>query len=286
MSTRSDRQRSINDRIRLEAAAQGVDANRVRRHLVFQRLLARLGSHGFVLKGGYCLEVRLPHAARATKDVDLVTADHLAADSDTLADALESALDAGIDDGFAFRIGRLVPLRDAGTPHRAWRVELMAILDGADFERIKLDVVGQAREVAGATEPLTVPSPVSEPGLGDVVVQAVDVYQHAAEKLHAYARLYAHDRPSSRVKDLVDLVLLIEAGLLDDVDRLRRRLQIVYAERDGTAPTPSLPVPPGNWAAPYAAVAAELDLLAASTEAAYQLVVARYAATLNEGTSG
>src|SRR5215218_2794260 len=112
---------------------------------------------------------------------------------------------------------------------------------------------------------LTVPAPVCIPGLTDVIVEAVDVYQHAAEKFHAYARIYARDRPSSRVKDLVDLVLLIESGLLVDPIRLGQRLEVVYAERDRTLPARELPAPPLDWAIPFAALAADLDLTAATT---------------------
>ena len=82
-------------------------------------------------------------------------------------------------------------------------------------------------------------------------VTAVDVYQHAAEKFHALARIYAHDRPSSRVKDLVDLVLLVEAGLLVDLTRLRDRLAVVYRSRDDSAPPADLDQPPHHWARPF-----------------------------------
>ena len=88
---------------------------------------------------------------------------------------------------------------------------------------------------------------------------AVDVAQHAAEKFHAMARTYAGDRPSSRVKDLVDVVLLAEAGLLPHPD-LAGRLHTVWQVRDGVPPPAQLPEFPASWLADYAAMAAELDL--------------------------
>lgn len=286
MTTRSDRQRSVNDRIRLAAAARGVDANRLRRSLVFHRVLARLGPHGFVLKGGFCLEVRLPDSARATKDIDLVGRVATTTDSEQLLNDLDELLDDGADqDGFTFQLARPVRLRDEGADNHAWRISVTARLDGAEFEKVKLDVVGQLAEVQGAIETITVPPPVSIPGYADVAIQAVDVYQHAAEKFHAYARIYAYDRPSSRVKDLVDLVLLIESALLVDLARLRERLTVVYTERDGTLPPQLLPEPPGSWDEPYAALAADLNLTAATPDAAYDLVAASYAAAWDEGTA-
>ena len=282
MTNRSDRQRSVNDHIRLTAAARGVDANRLRRSLVFHRALARVAGHGLILKGGFCLEARLPDAARATKDIDLVGSVGSTIDAEELGDWLQSLFEeSSINDGFGFRFGRPTRLRSPGAESLAWRVGLTASVGGAEFERVKLDLVGQVREVSGATEQLTVPPPVPIPGIGAVQVEAVDVYQHAAEKYHAYARIYADERPSTRVKDLVDLVLLLEAGLLVDPLRLRERLRVVYSERDNASATPHLPEPPGDWVRPYAAFAAELGLSAAALPAAYRLVADRYATALN-----
>ncbi|MFZ2241253.1 MAG: nucleotidyl transferase AbiEii/AbiGii toxin family protein [Gordonia amarae] len=277
MSTRNNRQRSVNDRIRRAADAQGVDANRLRRGLVFQRLLVRLAPHGVVLKGGYCLEVRLPGVARVTKDMDLVGHIAIADDPAEVQDALDELLDDDSSkDDFTFRVGRPVRLRDSEAEDRAWRVSVAAYLGGAQFETVKIDLVGQIEEVLGATEPMTVDPPVAIPGIEGVIVEAVDIYQHAAEKLHAYSRMYAHDRPSSRVKDLVDLVLMIEAGLLVDHSRLRDRLLIVHSLRDNGEPGAELPAPPRDWAQSYAAVAHELALAAETVDIAYARVAEIY----------
>lgn len=199
----SRRLQGLNDRIRLRAAESAVDAQRIRRGLAFQRLLVRLTPLGLVLKGGYCLEVRLGGLARATKDIDLVGRLALAADPDALLDALEPALATDpVDDGFTFHPRVPRRLRGAGSAEHAWRVTVEARVDGVVFERVTLDLVGQVAEVEGATERIEVPPPVAVPGYEPVTVDAVDVYQHAAEKFHAYAHVYAGGRPSSRVKDL------------------------------------------------------------------------------------
>lgn len=123
MTARGNRQRSVNDRIRLAAAAQGVDANRLRRSLVFHRVLARLAPDGFVLKGGFCLEVRLPGSARATKDVDLVGRVATTTDPEQLLNDLDELFDGGADeDGFTFQPTRPVRLRDEGAANHAWRI--------------------------------------------------------------------------------------------------------------------------------------------------------------------
>lgn len=283
----SRRAQGLNDRIRIAATDRGEDAHRIRRGLVFQRLLGRLAPHGLVLKGGFCLEVRLGDVARTTKDIDLVGRMALASDPDDVLDALEDALASGsFDDGFSFRPG--VPRRlradEAGSP--AWRVSVDALVDGTPFERIKLDLVGQVEEVAGATEPLEVRAPITAPGCGPVTVVAVDVHQHAAEKLHAYARLYSGGRTSSRVKDLVDLVLLIDAGLLTDPHRLSERLAVVWSARDQSRPPPSLPEPPASWEGDLARLLSDLGTPHRSLAAAHALVTDLYSAAIDdEGTS-
>ena len=60
---------------RLKAARQdGVGLARLRKRVVFERLLARLHAvapDAWVLKGGFALELRLGAQARTTKDIDV-----------------------------------------------------------------------------------------------------------------------------------------------------------------------------------------------------------------------
>lgn len=130
-----------------------------------------------------------------------------------------------------------------------------AYLGSTEFGLVTLDVV-TADHLDDEVEPLLVePLLLGEP----FTVAAVDVDRHAAEKLHAYSRIHAHSRPSSRVKGLVDLALLLDRGLVNPV-RLGVRLTTVFADRDGVAPPTDLEPPPGSWAEPFAAIAAVLGL--------------------------
>jgi hypothetical protein len=70
-------------------------------------------------------------------------------------------------------------------------------------------------------------------GIPAVLVPALSVEQHWAEKFHAYTR--PRETPNSRVRDLVDLILILEH------------------EAPGTEP-------PSGWARPFAALAAECGL--------------------------
>lgn len=278
-----DLSRSLGHRIRNVAADRSVEPARLRRHVTFQRLLSRLaGSGHWVLKGGFCLEARLGTAARATKDLDVaLIGDDPVASALDIQDLLFTEVSPDRSgDGFRFEVElpSSISADELGNP--GWRVTLRATVGGAHFESIKLDVVARPEEISGGTEIL-----VLEPLLPDmaghdtVAVLAVDVHQHAAEKLHAYARVYAADRPSSRVKDLVDLVLLAEAGVLTP-GQLGVRLRQVYDIRDSATPPPRLPEPPASWTIPYAAIAADLGLAARTIEQAWSVVAAEYQRTI------
>ena len=285
--TESNRLASLNARIANAARVEGRDSQRIRRTLAFQRLLARMADSGWVLKGGYCLEARLPRQARATQDIDFVRR-QTSPSEDELLDELDAVLGRVLlDDGFSFdaRSARLT--RAAEDPAPASRVRVDCLVDGRLFEPLKLDVVSQFDEVAEAVERLVVVPPIAGEGIGAVIVPAVDVYQHAAEKFHALGRLYAGERPSSRVKDLVDLVLLSEAGLVTDRDRLARRVVAVHEMRGGAAPPMRLPEPPRDWDARYARLVVDLDLTPESAADAFVIVQRLYREAIGrEGAQG
>jgi len=262
---------SLEARIDNRAGEIGVAPERIRRQVAFQRILARLADADcWVLKGGFCLETRL-NVARATVDLDLVTSATVT-DALDLQDLLDVTLDRDVDrDGMTFRVGipRILASDDAG--NAGWRIAVTATLAGRDFQSLRLDVVARPAEIAGAVEELVVPPPVAGTRLTEVTIAAADIAQHAAEKAHAYSRVYASDRSSTRVKDLVDLVLMVEAGLLD-ATAWAARLGHVYRIRDDGLPPTSLAEPPQSWRTPYAALAAELNLGADDLAAAHALV--------------
>ena len=67
---------AVEARLNETSRRDGVDLQRLRRQVAFDRLLARMFERsqptrdGWVLKGGYALEMRF-HQARSTKDLDL-----------------------------------------------------------------------------------------------------------------------------------------------------------------------------------------------------------------------
>jgi hypothetical protein len=72
-TTASAFRRALEDRLNAASKSEGVDLERMRRQVAFDRLLVRMFTEGnppWCLKGGYALELKLS-VARATRDLDL-----------------------------------------------------------------------------------------------------------------------------------------------------------------------------------------------------------------------
>ncbi|MET3349526.1 UNVERIFIED_ORG: hypothetical protein ABID57_001198 [Arthrobacter sp. UYEF1] len=282
---------SLDAKFRSHSTTGRLDAGQLRRRFVFQRVLRRLGAAGgWVLKGGFLLEVRIPVGARATKDMDFATAP--AQSQDELIERIEDALDVDDDGDFLMFSVRQVK---ANRPDRrglaSWSVSVRADLDGREFDRIKLDIAERLDEIDGGTEVFTVPPVVEMDGLGAAALPAVDVCQHAAEKFHALCLEFDDGRPNTRTKDLIDVVLLFEAGLIPH-ERLATRIRWVFLQRNQTAPPPRLPNFPASWEADYEFLAKDLDIgISAVAEAhsvaqrIYQQAVAGLLEAPKEGTN-
>ena len=91
-----------------------------------------------------------------------------------------------------------------------------------------------------------------------------------AEKFHAMLRDYG-DRENSRVRDLVDLVVMIEHGLLVP-SAVAASVVDVFAERDGQLPPAALPLLPEGWAGRCEALIAEGETACRTFAGADQLV--------------
>lgn len=239
---------------------EGVDLQRIRRQVSFDRLLARLGSapdSPWVLKGGYAMELRY-HKARATKDLDFTMrlTSKNAPGKDQVLGLLQEAAAADMEDFFVYRIGQATTDLD-GAPYGGARYPVEAILGDRTFVKFHLDI-----------------------GIGDIVMEPIEIFhprdwlsfakipaaeisiicreQQFAEKLHAYT-LPRPQNPNSRVRDLVDMVLLVES------DRLNRRkvkeaILATFKRRETHSIPSELQAPPKTWEKPFIALAADCEL--------------------------
>lgn len=263
---------ALEDRLLRRSQETGISVDRLRRRVMFERIVARLeaaDSGRWVIKGGMAMEVRLGDDARVTKDLDL----GLRAEVDTgaaIQDRLVEVLSADHDsDGFEFAAATPQLLGADGAGHVTWRVSVAARLAGRTFGGLRLDVSPRPHELV-VTEHLTLPNSLAFAGIPAVVAEIVDVNRHAAEKLHAMLRDFG-DRENTRVRDLVDVVLLVEHGLLTP-GRLADDVRRVWSERDSAAPPAELPAFPPSWPARYERLVTQHGVVAGDYQSARKLV--------------
>jgi predicted nucleotidyltransferase component of viral defense system len=256
---------ALEQRLKNEAEASGVALLRLRQRVAFERFLARLAaseSSVWVLKGAFALELRLVLRARTTKDIDLGRAD----DEEGATEHLDAATHVDLGDFFVFEVRR-TPALDAATGFHAVRYTVRADLDGRRFEQFPVDVAFSEATPIQA-EPLFGGNSLEFADVAEPQLPVVSLEQHVAEKLHAYTSAFGRDqRESTRVKDLVDLVLIGELAEID-TKHLHHALETTF-ERRARQPLPNaMPPPPSSWARPDAVLAREVGI-EADVEAGY-----------------
>jgi hypothetical protein len=267
--------RALEDRLRDQAAETSTDLARRRRLVVFDRIATRLASDSttrWILKGGAAMEFRLERKARTTKDLDIAAEQQSpsALGGSEVRELLIDTLATDHDgDGFTFRVSSPTELKPDSGGRGGWRYSVDARLAGKTFAGVRIDVVARSEEIMH-TERLPLPNTLAFAGTPPRSILAVDRRQHFAEKLHAFTRQYG-DRPNTRVKDLVDLVLLIETGLAPD-SSLVGAVDHVFSVRATHAVPVEIPEPPPAWTETYPTTAAGLTETEPRLDAALALV--------------
>ncbi|MBC7927809.1 MAG: nucleotidyl transferase AbiEii/AbiGii toxin family protein [Bryobacteraceae bacterium] len=205
------------------------------------------------LKGGYAIALRIA-SARTTKDVDLSIAD-LRLTADALHSMVDEELSLDLADGFAFEVGTSILELDA-EPAGGSRFAVSARMAGRPFVSFHLDI-GVGDDLIEPTDMIEGQGWFDFAGLPRPLFRAISREQQFAEKLHAYTLLRT-ERENSRVKDLVDMVLLLNNGI--DPQYLRESIRRTFAHR-GTHLLPAeLSSPPESWRIRYADLAAEFSI--------------------------
>lgn len=249
--------RALEDRLTSLARSGNTDLQRMRRQVAFDRLLVRLFARGnppWLLKGGYALELKL-HLARSTRDLDLGLAAFPTGGVELL-EILQTAAASDMGDWFRYMIGE--PSMDLdGAPYGGSRYPVEARLDGRPFAKFHLDIgMGDIqREPVEWTEARDW---LGFAGIARGRFPSIPREEHFAQKLHAYT-MPSGERLNSRVKDLVDLVLLIESDEMDSA-RLRRDVIDTFRRRGSHDVPEYLEAPPEFWAPVFSKLAEECGI--------------------------
>lgn len=230
---------------------------RLLKRAMMERFLARTASampDQAILKGGYALELRLDRA-RTTQDIDLsirgLRGQHVV-------EALRDAGETDLGDHLAFRIETTTARMPQGAPLGGERLTVIPLLGGKRFQPFPLDI-GLGDAVPDRTDTLTGGIDLSFANLPLLAVPAIPVEVHLAEKLHALSLPRPNGRLNTRVKDLVDVMLLQRRGL-PPIDVLRGATEATFDRRATHALPDEIEVPIDAWEPEYERFARALAL--------------------------
>jgi hypothetical protein len=255
---------ALEDRLKKLAQSENIDLQRIRRQVAFDRLLCRLFAKPnapWLLKGGYAMELRLK-TARTTRDIDLAvnTASHagggLGCERGKYSRVVREAGRMELPFFFTFVFGNAMQDLDAA-PYGGARFSVDARLAGRSFVKFHLDVTA-GDVLCQPYESLSGRDWLEFAGIAKMNFPAVSPEEQFAEKLHAYT-LPRAGRENTRVKDLVDLILLIEHTKLDAA-RLPKAIHETFQRRKTHDIPSALPSPPASWSGPFSVMAAECSL--------------------------
>lgn len=176
------------------------------------------------------------------KDIDLVLRS-----TENVPHELRDVATVDLNHWFEFEIGAPSSLsHDAaigGIRHPAH-----ALMDSRTFERFPIDV-GVGEYADEEMELLRASDLLSFSGIEPIRIPCFPLDRQLAEKVHAYTRIH-EDRRSSRVKDLVDILLIADFSVINGA-LFREALEETFGGRS-THPLPNrFPDPPTDWSGPF-----------------------------------
>jgi hypothetical protein len=243
--TGTDFRRSIETKILKLHNNTGVPIPTIRKTLAFNRFLARLAialPHGWVLKGGFFMQLQFHQKARTTKDIDLLFTDQ----KKNIHNVLVKASRVPLSDWFAFEVGAA-----------SVEGQIHSLLDSRTFENFHLDI--NSSDILFG-KPVGIPSReiLDIPEFGNFVIPCYSLPQQIAEKFHALTKPYGAG-VSSRVKDLVDILLI--AGQEDlNFQILKKAIFSTFQNRNMHALPQKVPEVLVLFPKEYSSLANKLDI--------------------------
>jgi lambda repressor-like predicted transcriptional regulator len=199
---------ALGDRLRKSADSSKWTIQQLQRQVAYDRLLERLYfvDDGWIVKGATALLAR-DLGVRGSLDVDVYRAD-----AQEIAEAdLRRAAEIDLDDWFVFNVGVANPIGNNGL-----RFPVVAYIGQTTWAEFRVDLSGPDLRVTG--HPDDVP-PIARgiiPSVEQNGYRAYPLVDHVADKVAAtYERHGLSDIPSTRYRDLIDLVSIATRASID-----------------------------------------------------------------------
>ena len=160
-----------------------------------------------------------------------------------------------MQDHFVYQIGKAqMDLENA--PYGGARFPVSSLIDGRLFVRFQLDIGSDV--ILDEVESIKGKDWLGFCGVSSPLIPMISVPQQFAEKLHAYT-LPRDNRFNSRVKDLIDLMLLLSMKK-KSVEEFHQSLKMVFKVRNTHSLPEKLAPPPFEWQMQFSAMAKECSL--------------------------
>jgi hypothetical protein len=176
----------------------------LQRQMAYDRLLERLYlvDQGWIVKGATALPAR-EIGVRGTIDIDV----YRDAAAEVAERELRQAASQPIGDWFRFGVAPPQAVRDAAS---GLRLPVAAYIGATQWASFHVDLVGSEITMTGEPESVPPLAPVAMPDVEQHGYRAYPLVDHIADKLAAtFDRYGDRQRPSTRYKDLVDLVAIV-----------------------------------------------------------------------------
>lgn len=222
--------RAVTDKLKAEAATSPWQLGDLQRQYAYDQLVERLYrlDPTWVVKGATALLARRL-SVRHTVDIDLY---HAGAINEVERQVREAA-NLDIDDWMRFEVGSVVKLAASGA--QAARVRVRSLIGTKLWAAFQIDVVADGILMTGLPDVVYPLTGVQVMGRERTTWRVYPLVDHVADKVCAI--LERHDgNPSTRFKDLIDLVAISRGGTVE-ADLQQRALVQEAARRNLELPT-------------------------------------------------
>jgi len=202
--------RALTDKLKEKAKTSRWTLPQLQRQMAYDRLLERLYlvDEGWIVKGATALLAR-DIGVRGSLDVDVYReAVREVAEAD-----LRMAVASDVGDWFRFELGPAGPM-DGGA--KGVRIPVAAYVGATMWVEFHVDLVGSDLRMTGDPEDVPPLARVVMPNVEQHGYRAYPLVDHIADKIAAtFERHGATSAPSTRYRDLVDLVAIVSQTTVD-----------------------------------------------------------------------
>ena len=269
---------ALTDKLRDLATRSRWSLQQLQRQMAYDRLLERLYlvDEGWIIKGATALLAR-DIGVRGTIDIDV----YREVAREIAERDLRRAAGLDIGDWFRFEIGPPRPVVNSG----GVRLPVTALVGNTVWVQFHVDLVGTDLRMTGQPEDVPPLARVVMPDVEQHGYRAYPLVDHAADKVCAIIERHGPtEAPSTRFRDLVDLVAIVLAASVEAEPQMAALRS--EAQRRGLQPPVRFAVPDrALWEPGYAAEAGRSLLPTARTLDEALATVAPFLDPLLDGTA-